>query len=116
MGAPRRPPLSEPANVQLWRPTAMPRSARSAALLVMHRRPSSRKRVSAVQRLRLYWIALATSFCAESLRRCSRSQVSTAPPSGRATPAAEHEQMAIVRIALQRLLYQQRQAVEALAH
>src|SRR5713226_5279681 len=30
--------------------------------------------------------------------------------------AAEHEQMAVVRIALERLLYQQRQAVEALAH
>jgi len=30
-------------------------------------------------------------------------------------PAAEHEQMAIVRIALERLLYQQSQAVEALA-
>src|SRR6266478_1908057 len=68
MVAARRPPSSDPANVQLWRPTAMPRRARSAALFDMHRRPSSRKRVSAVQRLRLYWIALAISFCAESLR------------------------------------------------
>jgi hypothetical protein len=49
----------------------------------MHRRPSSRKRVSAVQRLRLYWIALAISLRAESLRRCSRSQISSATTSGR---------------------------------
>ena len=34
-------------------PSAMARSSRSAALLDMHRRPSSRKRVSALQRLRL---------------------------------------------------------------
>ena len=31
----------------VWRPTATARSSRSAALLDMHRRPSSRKRVSA---------------------------------------------------------------------
>ena len=41
------------AKVQLRRPTAMPRSARSAALLEKHKRPSSRKRVSAFQCLRL---------------------------------------------------------------
>ena len=41
------PPASEPAKAQLLRPTAVQRSARSAALLVMHRRPSSRKRASA---------------------------------------------------------------------
>jgi len=34
----------------------------------------------------------------------------------RAAPAAEHKQMAIVRVALERLLHQQRQPVEALAH
>src|ERR1700680_4739536 len=45
MAAARRPPSSDPANIQLWRPTAMPRSARSAALLDMHKRPSSRKRM-----------------------------------------------------------------------
>ena len=33
-----------------------------------------------------------------------------------ATPTTEDEQMAIVRIALERLLHQQRQAIEALAH
>src|SRR5229473_318934 len=33
-----------------------------------------------------------------------------------AAPAAEHEQMAIVGIAPERLLYQQRQSIEALAH
>ena len=33
-----------------------------------------------------------------------------------AAPAAEHEQMPLMRIAPQRLLHQQRQAVEALAH
>lgn len=53
MAAARRPPSSDPAKVQLRRPTAMPRSARSAALLEMHSRPSARKRVSAGQRLRL---------------------------------------------------------------
>ena len=46
-------PSSEPAKVQLWRPTAMARNARSAALFIMQRRPLSRKRVSAVQRLKL---------------------------------------------------------------
>jgi hypothetical protein len=35
------------------RPTAIPRSARSAALLLMQMRPSSRNRVNAVQRLRM---------------------------------------------------------------
>src|SRR4051812_14400360 len=33
-----------------------------------------------------------------------------------AAPAAEHEQVAVVRITLERLLYQQRQPVEAFAH
>src|SRR5262245_43899468 len=33
-----------------------------------------------------------------------------------AAPAAEHEQLAVVGIALERLLHQQRQAIEALAH
>src|SRR5947207_6769279 len=33
-----------------------------------------------------------------------------------AAAAAEHEQMAIMRVTLERLLYQQRQAVEAIAH
>src|ERR1700704_6807728 len=33
-----------------------------------------------------------------------------------AAPAPEHEQMAVVGIALERLLHQYRQAVEALAH
>src|SRR6266567_3301451 len=32
MAAARSPPWSDPAKVQLWRSTAMPRSARSAAL------------------------------------------------------------------------------------
>ena len=35
------PPLSLPKNVQLLRPTAMPRSDRSAALLSISRSPSS---------------------------------------------------------------------------
>src|SRR5258708_4014480 len=52
----------------------MPRSARSAALLVMHRRPSSRKRVSAVQRLRLYSMALPVSLLLDTLARCSPNQ------------------------------------------
>ena len=37
---------SDPAKVQLWRPTAIPRSARSAALLLRQMRPSTMKRVS----------------------------------------------------------------------
>jgi len=45
--------MSEPAKVQFLRPTATQRTARSAALLDMHRRPSPRKRVSAVQRFKL---------------------------------------------------------------
>ena len=51
--AARSPPASEPQKVQLRRPTAMPRTARSAALLVMQMRPSSRKRVNVLQRFRL---------------------------------------------------------------
>src|SRR5437879_2902952 len=42
MAAARSPPLSEPAKVQLWRPTAMPRSARSAAWLERRVRPAGR--------------------------------------------------------------------------
>jgi hypothetical protein len=47
----RSPPRSEPANSQALRPIAMPRSARSAALLVRQIRPSSRKPAKAGQRL-----------------------------------------------------------------
>lgn len=53
MAAPRGPPSSDPAKVQFLRPTATARTSRSAALLDMQRRPSSRKRVSAAQRVRL---------------------------------------------------------------
>jgi hypothetical protein len=49
--AARSPPRSEPANSHDLRPSAMPRSARSAALLVRQMRPSSRKRVKVSQRL-----------------------------------------------------------------
>jgi len=51
IAAARRPPASEPAKVQLRRPTAKGRIARSAALFVKHTRPSSRKRVNDAQRL-----------------------------------------------------------------
>jgi len=61
----------------------MPRSAHSAALFEMHRRPSARKRVSAGQSLRLLSIALAVSLFLESLPRCVRSQVSSSAISGR---------------------------------
>src|SRR5215472_723576 len=50
---------------------------------------------------------------------CEQAHAKTVVPQHfdqRAAPAAEHEQMASVRIALERLLHQQRQAVEALAH
>ena len=40
MSAARSPPRSEPANSQALRPRAMPRRARSAALLVRQMRPS----------------------------------------------------------------------------
>lgn len=53
MAAARLPPLSLPQNVQLRRPTAMPRTARSAALLLMQSLPSSRKRVKALHRFKL---------------------------------------------------------------
>src|SRR6266849_6429969 len=43
------PPLSLPKNVQLLRPTAMQRIARSVALLSMARSPSSAYRVNAAQ-------------------------------------------------------------------
>ena len=49
--AARSPPRSEPAKSQFLRPMAMPRSARSAALLVKQIRPSLRKPVKAAQRL-----------------------------------------------------------------
>ena len=49
--AARSPPRSGPQNSQDLRPSAMPRSARSAALLLTQIRPSSRKRVNAGQRL-----------------------------------------------------------------
>ena len=50
--AARRPPSSEPQKVQLRLPTAMPRTARSAALFDKQMRPSSRKRVNAFQWLK----------------------------------------------------------------
>ena len=43
--AARCPPRSEPANNHARRPRAIPRNARSAALLLRQMRPSSRKRV-----------------------------------------------------------------------
>src|SRR5882757_7054998 len=49
--AARSPPRSEPANSHDFLPSAIPRSARSAALLVRQIRPSSRKRANASQRL-----------------------------------------------------------------
>ena len=51
MAAARWPPRSEPQNSHDFRPRAMPRSARSAALFDRQMRPSSRKRVKAAQRL-----------------------------------------------------------------
>jgi hypothetical protein len=51
IAAARSPPRSEPANSHDRRPRAMPRKARSAALLLRQMRPSSRKRVKAGQRV-----------------------------------------------------------------
>jgi hypothetical protein len=45
----RSPPRSEPAKSQFLRPMAMPRSARSAALLVKQMTASLRKRVKATR-------------------------------------------------------------------
>src|SRR5438445_6061746 len=50
IAAARCPPRSEPANNHDFRPRAMPRNARSAALFDRQIRPSSRKRVKAGQR------------------------------------------------------------------
>src|ERR1700761_7254984 len=49
--AARSPPRSEPQNNHDFRPKAIPRAPRSAALFDRQMRPSSRKRVNAVQRL-----------------------------------------------------------------
>ena len=51
MAAARSPPRSEPANSQAFRPMAMPRRARSAALLDRSTRPSPRKRAKLCQRV-----------------------------------------------------------------
>ena len=50
MTAARCPPRSEPANNHDFLPSAIPRNARSAALLVRQMRPSSRKRANDNQR------------------------------------------------------------------
>src|SRR3954452_7406486 len=77
--------LSEPAKVQFRLPRAMPRMARSAALLDRQMRPSSRKPVNDGQRLSRYAIAFATSALADSFARCSRSHASSAVTSCKAT-------------------------------
>ena len=51
---------------------AAQRSPRSAALLDMHTRPSSRNSVKAGQRLSMYWIAFTRSCPRDSLAACSR--------------------------------------------
>src|SRR4029077_6500110 len=51
IAAARSPPRSEPQNNHDFRPKAIPRTPRSAALLDRQIRPSSRKRVNAIQRL-----------------------------------------------------------------
>lgn len=48
MNAARSPPRSEPANSHAFLPSAMPRRARSAALLVRQMRPSVRNRVKSL--------------------------------------------------------------------
>src|SRR5947209_2312150 len=55
----RSAPPSEPANRWFLRPSATGRIARSTELLSSSMRPSSRKRHSADQRVRAYWIASA---------------------------------------------------------
>src|SRR6202166_470833 len=82
MAAARCPPRSDPANSHDFLPRAIPRNARSAALFDKQMRPSSRKRVNAVQRLSIYSIALATSLPRESLARCSRIQLSRSVTNG----------------------------------
>src|SRR5204862_3556861 len=54
MIAARSPPRSEPQNNHDFRPKAMPRTPRSAALFDRQMRPSSRKRVNALQRLSMF--------------------------------------------------------------
>ena len=60
------------AGMVLFRPSAAPRNQRSAALLDMQTRPSSRNSVKAGQRLSMYWIALARSCPRDSLAACLR--------------------------------------------
>jgi len=72
MSAARRPPRSDPQNSHDFPPSAAQRSPRSAALLDMHTRPSSRNSVRAGQRLSMYWIAFTRSCPRDSLAACSR--------------------------------------------
>ena len=51
MAAARSPPRSDPQNSHALRPSAAPRSARSAALLLRQMRPSPRNRLNVSQRL-----------------------------------------------------------------
>jgi hypothetical protein len=67
MAAARGPPRSDPQNNQVFRPSAAQRSPRSAALLDMQTRPSSRNRVKAGQRLSIYWGAFTRS-CPRDIR------------------------------------------------
>ena len=83
MAAARRPPRSDPQNNQDFRPSATPRSPRSAALVEMHTRPSSRNRVKACQRLSMYWTALTRSCPRDSLAACSRMEVTRSSTSVR---------------------------------
>src|SRR5215475_13340676 len=84
MAAARRPPSSDPAKVQFFRPTATARSSRSAALFDMQSRPSSRKRLNASQRLRQYLIALVVSLFLGAWR-VARATTPPARRSGAAT-------------------------------
>src|SRR6516225_1717804 len=74
-----RPPLSEPANNEFFLVMTIGLMARSTAFVSMSRRPSSRKRVSPVQWVSEYRIALARSELPEirASRRTSHSCISS---------------------------------------
>src|SRR4051812_17062675 len=70
----RSPPRFEPQNNHDFRPNAMPRTPRSAALFDRQMRPSSRKRVNALQRL---------SMLASPIARVIKHRPGRGPPAKR---------------------------------
>ena len=82
MAAARWPPRSEPQNSHDFRPRAIPRSPRSAALFERQTRPSSRNRVKAGQRLSMYcigWSEVSTVTACDVLSHVNPERVDQRP-------------------------------------